>query len=57
MNSILLAYTTVSTKEEASQLANHVLEEGLVACINVFPGISSFYQWGEKFAILRKWGY
>jgi periplasmic divalent cation tolerance protein len=31
--------------DEAPTLARHLVEERMVACVNLFPGITSIYRW------------
>lgn len=38
-------YMTAGSTEEAEVLARTLVKEGLAACVNVFPGIRSFYIW------------
>lgn len=40
-----LLYITAGSAEEAARLARALVEERLVACANVLPGITSFYWW------------
>jgi periplasmic divalent cation tolerance protein len=41
----VLALTTASSRDEAEQLANLLVEEGLAACVNLVPGLHSIYRW------------
>lgn len=41
----VLALTTAATRDEAEQLANLLVEEGLAACVNLVPGLHSIYRW------------
>lgn len=42
----LIALTSFySTQEAATQAAQHVLNQRLVACCNILPGITSLYWW------------
>ena len=38
-------YITTPTKAEAKEIATVLLEEGLVACANIFPGVESYFSW------------
>jgi periplasmic divalent cation tolerance protein len=40
-----LVLTTVGSLEEASRIARLVVEERLAACVNIVPGVQSFYWW------------
>lgn len=42
-----LVYVTVKDFEEARRIAQTVVTEKLAACANIFPEITSFFQWGE----------
>ena len=37
--------STVATAEDAERLARALVERGLAACVNVVPGLVSFYRW------------
>ncbi|OWZ83335.1 divalent-cation tolerance protein CutA [Natranaerobius trueperi] len=41
-------YITCDSMEEAEKLAKQLVEERLVACINVVPKIKSFFYWEGK---------
>jgi len=41
----LLLLSTCPDTETAERLARHLVEQGLAACVNVLPGIQSFYRW------------
>jgi periplasmic divalent cation tolerance protein len=45
---MVLAYVTAKDKAEAQRLAQGLLEKRLVACVNVFDGMTSFYWWKGK---------
>ncbi len=45
MDSYFLFYVTVSGLEEAERLAGRLVREKLAACVNVLPGVKSFYWW------------
>ena len=38
-------YITAGSTDEATRLARALVEERLVACANVFPGVTSLYWW------------
>lgn len=48
MHNISIIYTTVSSYEEAEQLAETAVTLKLAACINIIPNITSVYQWENK---------
>jgi periplasmic divalent cation tolerance protein len=41
----LVVLSTVATAEDAERLARALVERGLAACVNVVPGVVSFYRW------------
>ena len=46
---IYMYYTTTSSNKEARRIAKYLITNNLSACINVLPGVSSFYSEGNKF--------
>ena len=42
---VISVYATFASLEEAEQIGRQVIEEQLAACINIFPGVRSIYQW------------
>ena len=34
--------------QEAPKLARKLVEESLVACVNIIPGVRSIYKWAES---------
>lgn len=60
MEQVLLVYVTVPDGDVAERVARTVVEERLAACVNVVPGIRSFYRWqgrieedGEKLLLMK----
>lgn len=45
MSARLVALSTAPSAEVAEQLARALVERGLAACVNVLPGVTSFYRW------------
>ncbi len=45
---ILLAISTFPDAETANLIAQTLVEEKLVACVNLIPGVHSIYRWKEK---------
>lgn len=41
----LVVLITTPTRDEAAHLARTLVEERLAACVNVVPGIQSFFYW------------
>lgn len=46
--SLSLGYLTAGTQKEAKELALGLLEQGLVACVNVLPQGHSYFVWEEE---------
>ncbi len=57
---ILIVVTTVGTQEQALDIANHLVDKRLAACVNIVPGVRSIFRWkGEvnddtEFLLLAK---
>ncbi|MEO2240929.1 MAG: divalent-cation tolerance protein CutA [Euryarchaeota archaeon] len=55
----MLVYSTAGDREEAKRIARRLIEEGLAACVNLWP-IESVYEWegeveeDEEVALLVK---
>jgi periplasmic divalent cation tolerance protein len=45
MTDKIVVFSTCFTQEEAGRIARKLIEERLAACVNVAPGIRSFYRW------------
>jgi periplasmic divalent cation tolerance protein len=41
----LLVLTTVGSEDDATRIARELVEARLAACVNVVPGVRSFYRW------------
>jgi periplasmic divalent cation tolerance protein len=41
----VLIYTTFATVEDAKALGNALVERRLAACVNIFPGMVSIFEW------------
>lgn len=41
-------FSTVSSRKEAQKLAKLLVEKRLAACVNIIPGITSFFRWRGK---------
>ena len=46
--SALVVLTTVGTEEEAARIARALVCRRHAACVNILPGIKSFYRWQGK---------
>lgn len=40
-----LVLTTCPNDSVASDIAEHLITEGLAACVNIIPGLTSIYRW------------
>jgi periplasmic divalent cation tolerance protein len=45
MSKLYLVLSTIDSKEVAEQIANHLLEERLAACVNIISDLTSIYRW------------
>ena len=43
-----LAFVTVGSLDEAENIAESIVAEGLAACVNIVPSVTSVYQWQGK---------
>ncbi|MFY0636857.1 divalent-cation tolerance protein CutA [Maricaulis maris] len=50
MHSLRLIYTTWPDAESAGAAATAVVTEGLCACANILPGMTSVYRWRGEIA-------
>lgn len=50
MSSFLFVYITHSSKDAAKKLAKHLIEKKLIACANIYDGVTSIYPWEGKIA-------
>jgi len=48
MNDLVLIYTTFASLKEAKTVSEELLNEKLIACVNIFPEVSSLYLWEGK---------
>ena len=44
----IVALVTASSKEEADKIAQGLLEDKLAACVNIIPGVESYFWWQDK---------
>jgi periplasmic divalent cation tolerance protein len=44
----VLIYSTFPSPAEAERVAGVLLDRGLAACVNVFPGMTAIYVWEGK---------
>ena len=45
MTGPVIALSTVATAEDAERIARYLVDKGVAACVNVVPGVLSFYRW------------
>ena len=45
---VSLIYSTVGNVDDAKRIARTLVEEHLVACVNIFPSVTSVYRWKGK---------
>ena len=48
MSAIVFAYIAAKNKSEAKKIGKVLLEERLVACVNIFDNMQSMYWWKGK---------
>ena len=44
----VLIYSTFPSAEEAERIGGALVDRGLAACVNIFPGMTSIYIWEGK---------
>jgi periplasmic divalent cation tolerance protein len=44
----IVVLTTCNSQEQAAQLARHLVEHRLAACVNILPEARSFYRWKDN---------
>ncbi|MEK6576866.1 MAG: divalent-cation tolerance protein CutA [Nitrospirota bacterium] len=45
MSDEIVVYITASSSEEAEEISRKLLEDRLIACANIIPGIVSLFRW------------
>jgi periplasmic divalent cation tolerance protein len=45
MSNVHVLFSTVESNQQAERIASKVVAEHLAACVNILPGVSSFYRW------------
>ncbi len=48
MTDAVMVFVTASSDEEAARIAKTLVDERLVACVNMVPGVRSFFFWEGK---------
>ena len=44
----VLIYSTYASPEEAERIGGALVDRGLAACVNIFPGMTAIYVWEGK---------
>lgn len=47
MTDYISVYFTAASRSEAETIAQALVEEKLVACVNILPGVRSIYRWNN----------
>jgi periplasmic divalent cation tolerance protein len=45
MHDVVMLYVTTPDRETAQRIGRTLVEEGLVACVNIIGGMESIYRW------------
>jgi periplasmic divalent cation tolerance protein len=51
---MLIVFTTFANEEDAARVVRALVDERLIACGNLFPGVRSLYRWKEGVADERE---
>jgi periplasmic divalent cation tolerance protein len=51
----VVALSTVGKAEDAERIARALVERRLAACVNVVPGVGSFYRWKGEVCRDEEW--
>jgi periplasmic divalent cation tolerance protein len=54
-NAYCVIFVTASSRPEARRIARALLEQRLVACASIVPGVESHYWWEGKVENAREW--
>jgi periplasmic divalent cation tolerance protein len=55
MTNKIVVLSTCASEQEAEQLARAMLEQRLAACVNVVPGVRSYYRWKGELESAQEW--
>lgn len=50
MTEMLMVFTTFASADDAARVVRALVEERLIACGNLLPGVRSLYRWEDKVA-------
>jgi periplasmic divalent cation tolerance protein len=45
MSNVCILLSTIDSAQAAEDVASKLVEEHLAACVNILPGVSSYYRW------------
>ena len=48
MSSVLFAYITCPDADAARRIGKTLVAERIAACVNILPGMESFYRWNDR---------
>jgi periplasmic divalent cation tolerance protein len=54
MTDALIVFTTFASEEDAARVVRSLLDERLIACGNLVPGVRSLYRWKDGVADERE---
>ena len=55
MTDKIVVFSTASSAEEAEKIARGLVDARLAACVNVVPGMRSFYRWKGNIEDTAEW--
>jgi len=55
MSEAIVVLVTCGSEEEATKIANSLVEEGVAACVNIISPVRSIYRWEGKVWDEREW--
>ena len=55
MSKQIVVLITTGSREEAGHIANALVAEMMVACVNVIPGVTSVYRWQGEVQRALEW--
>ncbi|NLI82506.1 MAG: divalent-cation tolerance protein CutA [Deltaproteobacteria bacterium] len=55
MSDVSMVFVTAGSEEEAMKIGRKLVEERLVACVNLVPGIRSVYWWKDVIQQEEEW--
>jgi periplasmic divalent cation tolerance protein len=55
MTDKIVVLTTCDSEKRAEQLARHLVDQRVAACVNILPKARSIYRWKEKVEDATEW--